>query len=307
MTPGRIACVLMAGVLGAASAALAQPAPDDGKSTALSGVTVSVPRPTDMSGVTITGGCQIPPDSDHPSSMFDPAPWMKNQKTDPRVGTRDFIERLIAIYKGDGILYPKMTPGMTRIVKDQFYGVTQWVKCRGDLKSIKFLHVSLDGFDDYEVDFTNGAIEWEVAPLDAHQAVPESAIRYFYPQPETKTFKDLLKSLQEGRPNYAGLAPELASTLQAQWPTLQKALKDWGDLESVYFVRREDDGSYTYRVDFTHRRVIWKLAPLGAKSEIAGLTYADALAPATPAPSPGPRPRPRRRWWKPTCRAMERA
>jgi hypothetical protein len=171
---------------------------------------------------------------------------------------------------------PKMDAGLTKITKAQFKLAHLWVTCRGSLKSIKFLHVSADNFDDYEVEFANGAIEWEVAPLNLSGQARQSAARYFYPQPETRKFADFLDSMAVGRPNYSYLTPELASTVQAQWPTLQKAFKDWGHLNVVFFLRQTDDGIYDYVVGFTHRKVVWEVAPLDENGRLTDFNYAEA-------------------------------
>jgi hypothetical protein len=168
-----------------------------------------------------------------------------------------------------------MEVDLARAARQNFPVISRLVRCAGNLKAIKFLHVSKLGFDDYEVESDNGALEWEVAPLDANQKASQTNVRFFYPEPATKQFEDFLKSLEQGRPNYADLAPDLASKFQGQWPTLQKQLKDWGGLETLYFVHQAEDGSYIYIVGFKKRRVVWQVAPPDGVGKLTGLNFAE--------------------------------
>jgi hypothetical protein len=134
--------------------------------------------------------------------------------------------------------------------------------------------------DDYELDFSHGAIEWAVAPL-ADGKVWTLVHRYYAP-PVTPRFNALLRSIQRGRPDYDDLAPELAASLRSEWPALQQKFKEWGKLrwewgrlESTFFVREEDDGSYTYAVSFGRHRVGWNVLVSPDTGKIAAMTYAD--------------------------------
>lgn len=100
---------------------------------------------------------------------------------------------------------------------------------------------------------------------------------YFYPQPATGRFEDWLTSLDRGRPNYAGLAPDPAARLQAQWPALQKSLKDWGKLKGFRFVRQDDGGANVFLVTYDRRHVVWTAAGPNADGLFTALTY-DARA-----------------------------
>jgi hypothetical protein len=269
-------------ILGLPFAALAQPAADDAKPTPLSGLTVTVPRASQLSGLTVTA-CQLPRNSRWPNSMFDAptnAKTAKAQRTEPSPGTQQWLEDTVAMFerepKFDAAKMPKTDIALTRVTEMQFQVIRRWVKCRGDLQSIKFLHVSQEGFDDYEVAFANGAIEWEVASLDAQQAARQSAIRYFDPQPVSGQFEDFLKSAGRTQPDYSKLSPDLAAAVQTQWPTLQKTFKDWGGLDSTYFLRDGSDGAHLYIVKFKHKTVVWKVAAVDGAGKLTGLQYAEA-------------------------------
>ena len=180
------------------------------------------------------------------------------------------------MFEADDTDMPKMDAALTRDTLEHFEGIRLWVKCRGPLKEIKFLHVSEADYDDYEAVFQDGALEWEVAPLDADQAAHQTSIRYFNPQPATRRFGDWLKSIQRGRPDYGALTPELASKVRDQSPGLQASFKKWGWLESVYFMREPESGAYIYLATFEHRRVVWKVGALDNKDRLTVLNYAEA-------------------------------
>jgi hypothetical protein len=278
MKASRALPVLLA-ALGLPLNALAQ-SPDNGSEPApLSGVTVTARTSVDLSGITVVGGCAvIPPDETHNAREWNPAPSAA-PRAGPSPGTLEFLEKTITMFARqtayDPATAPKMDIALARATEVQFRVLSSWVKCRGAPKSIKFLHVSELGYDDYEVDFANGAIEWEVAPL-RYQAVYQTDFRYFYPQPASRQLVELLKSMERGKPNYADLTPELAATVQAQWPALQMSLKGWGGLESIYFLRHGDDGSYVYVVSFKHRQVVCEVTAADANSKLTGLKFAEA-------------------------------
>ncbi len=256
--------------------ALAQTAADNDQSTEVSALVVQARKATAVSSLMVKGGCPPPArDSDWPSRWFD-APSDSGKRTQESAGTRAFLLRLITGFRTGDPDYAHMGKYLAQSARDQLLLAKQWIVCRGVFEDIKFLHVSQEGYDDFEVDFSNGAIEWEVQPLDSHQVAQHSAARMFYPQPATRRFEDLLKSIERGRPNYADLAPGFASTLQAQLPALQPTLKDWGGPRSISFLRQGDDGSYVYRVGYKNRRVVWELAPLDDSGKVTGLKYAEA-------------------------------
>ncbi len=264
-----------------ADAAMAQSASEASKPTEVSAVTVTIPKATKVSALTVTAaGCPLPADSGFANVMFDPPSNTEAWRTEPSAGTREWLEKNVAMFqKGTMANAPKMDISLTKITREQLKLAHLWVTCRGPLKSIKFLHVSVEGFDDYEVQFANGAIEWEVAPLNASGEAHQSAARYFYPQPETRKLADFLDSIAVGRPDYSGLTPALASAMQAQRLALQKSFKDWGHLNFVLFLRQTDGGSYDYVVGFAHRKVVWEVAPLDGDGKLTGLNYAEANGP----------------------------
>ena len=148
----------------------------------------------------------------------------------------------------------------------------RWINFRGTFKKLKFLHVSQDGFDDFEVDFANAAIEWEVDPLDSHGKTHHWAARFYYPEPMTRQLDELLKSLERGQPKFERLAADFAPTLQAEWPALQQASKKWRGPHSIAFLRQDDDGSYAYKVSYGVHVVFWTVA-LDATGRISGLRH----------------------------------
>jgi hypothetical protein len=265
--------VVVVAAFGLPLVALAQSA-DGPKATELSGLTVTVHRSTtDLSGLDLTGRCAPPANSRWPNALFDAAPASAKVRAAESPGTRDFILREIDDLRQGTNDYGHMGRGLALAAQHQLPLTTRWIGCRGAFKAISFLHVTKAGADDFEVQFENGALEWEVAPLDAVQTTRQSAIRYFYPQPATRQLEDLLESMQRGWPNYRDLTRDLASTLKAQGPALQQAFRDWGSLKQLYFLRHGDDGAYIYVASFERRRVVWTVAPLGAGGKLAGLTY----------------------------------
>lgn len=243
--------------------ALAQPVADDGK-------------PTEVSGLVVegrAGNCMGPTHPFGPNRLLDAPPATKAKRTEESAGTRAFVLMVVAGVRNDTIDYTHIHPGLAKLVRAQAPRVKGGVLCQGVLKDIRFLHVSQDGWDDFEVDFSNGALEWAVKPFNARQMIEGLVFRPFYPQPATSRLQDLLTSMGRGHPNYADLAPDAASRLQAQWPALQKSLKDWGRWKGFRFVRQGDGGSYVYQASYEHRQVVWTAFSPNADGKLTALRY----------------------------------
>lgn len=263
-------------VLGLPLAVQAQPVADDGKSTDVSELVVRARKATAVSGLTIEGNCPVPRELDRAkyAVQFDAPSDAAGTRTEESPGTRAFILREIADFRSGTPDYAQMGFMMGWVTRQSLPKLKRWVICRGAFEDIKFLHVSQKGNDDFEVDFSNGAIEWEVAPTFGG-LVDQAALRVYYPQPMTGRLADFLDSLAVGRPKYSALTPALASTVRAEWPTLRKAFDHWGHLDSVVFLRQADDGAYRYVVGFEHRKVVWEVGPLDGSGKITALKYDD--------------------------------
>jgi hypothetical protein len=256
--------IVLTAALGLPPAALAQIVADDGKSTEVSGLTVEA-----RAG-------QCPPGDPHGLAAkdkgFDAPPDAMAKRTQESSGTRAFVQALAIGSRNNDIDYTRMPPRMAKLMREQFPRAEPFIACQGVFKGIKFLHVSQAGDDDFEVDFSNGTLEWEVTPFHALQLTYRTYLRYFYPQPATRQFEDWLKSIEEGLPNYADLTPDTASRLQVRWPALQTSLKDWGQRKGFHLLR-QDDETYVFLVTYEHRQVIWKTSPPNAEGKFTALTY----------------------------------
>ena len=275
----RMIPILLAG-LALPLAAVAQPAADHIEPTEVSELVVQARKATTVSDVVVQA-CRMPADSEGYSTRslrpvaneeFD-APSRPNSRTEESPGTREFILRSIVAFRKGTADFDHMNLTIAQTTRLYLSSERHWIVCRGAFKNIKFLHVSQDGFDDFEVDFSGAAIEWEVDPLNSHQRTDHWAARFYYPEPMTRQFDELLKSMEWGRPNYRRLAPDFAPTLQAQWLTLRQAFKKWRGPHSIVFLRQEDDGSYAYKVAYGDHVVFWTVAPLDAAGKITGLKY----------------------------------
>jgi hypothetical protein len=243
--------------------ALAQPVADEGKSTAVSSVTVEAVTPC------------APADSWRPNAWFDAPPDnTKITRSGESPGTRAWAQKYVDLLGRPTMIDPpEMTAGLRKAAESQFPRMHQGFACFGALKSIKLLHVSAKGADVFEFEFANGALEWAVAPLNARGQVEAALVRWFTPQPVSMRFNAFLRSLERGRPDYSDLAPDSAAAVRAQWPTLQKTVKDWGRLKVFYFLRQDEDGSYAYRATYEHRQVVWTVGPPNADGKFGAVTY----------------------------------
>jgi hypothetical protein len=226
-----------------------------------------------IEGVTVRPACALGA-SYPPNSNFDALPDSKTRRIGESPGTRAWVEK--AVQSGGGALMtdpPEMTLALRISVKLQSKRINEGSRCLGAFKSVRFLHVSARGLDDYEVKFANGALEYAIAPLNARGEAAVLWLRGYSPQPATMQFDAFLTSLEGGRPNYADLAADAASRLQAQWPALQKSLKDWGRLKALHFARQEEDGSYVYQATYENRQVLWSVLPQDADGKFAAVTY----------------------------------
>jgi len=258
--------VLSLAVVAAPLCGQAQPVAQDGKPAEVSEVTVEGRK----------GDCLTPVDSRRPNAIgkwHDAPSDGKTKRTEESAGTRALIPMIVDAHEETDFDFTHIHPGLAKLVREQLPRSRRVFACLGVLKGIKFLHVSQAGWDDFEVDFSDGALEWAVKPFNARQMTEGIHYLYFFPQPATKPFEDWLKSTDQGRPQYAGFAPNLASKLQAQWPALQTALKAWGPLKGYRFVRQHDDGAYVYLAAYEHRRVVWTISPPNADGKLTAMTY----------------------------------
>ena len=269
--------------------ALAQPAADSGKPTPLSGITVAVPRKfTTLSGVTLQTfldrrPCRMSSDGPRPGYLFDQSSNAKTHRADPSPGTEEYLRKDIdAIAKGARD-YDDMTPQIAANAKRQLPVLEQRFKCLGDVKSIKFLHVSDVDFDDYEIDFKNGALELAIAPLNEFKRSHAQYLRFYEPKPMTDELRYLIASLQKDHPDRGAVSPALAPDLEDRWPILHDKFKGWGRLESIDFVRKMDDGSYVYLVTLGRSglslsdavmRTAWSVKVAAGDNKFVAMTYA---------------------------------
>ena len=271
-------------VLALPLAAVAQPAAERVESTEVSELVVEARKATAVSDVVVQA-CRMPADSEGYSTRskrpvanaeFD-APSRPNTRTEESPGAREFVLRNIIAFRNGTADFDHMDDALARVTRSYLPSEKFWIACRGAFKNIKFLHVSQDGYDDFEVDFSGAAIEWEVDPLDSHQVTKHWAARFYYPEPTTRQFDEFLKSMESDHPYYGRLAPDFAPALQAQWPTLRQDFKRWRGRHSIVFLRQGDDGSYVYKVVYGDHAVFWTVAPLDAAGRITGLTYEEGV------------------------------
>lgn len=251
--PVRVAPVLLSCLL-AGSAALAQPAADGGQPTALSGVTVMVTRrSTPLSPITVAALanmtlCRKPTDGLWPVNLFDQGGEPGAGRTGPSPGTEAYIRADVAAIQKGARDYGHMTAVIARNAQRQLPVLEQRFKCLGALKSIRFLHISEANFDDYEIEFENGALESTIAPLNERGQSRAQYLRFYEPQPVTDELGALIASLQKAHPDRGAVSPAFAPELEERWPILSRKFAGWGRLESADFVRETETGAYIYLV-----------------------------------------------------------
>lgn len=274
---------MLAAALSPPPAAVAPPTAGSPQAPEVSELVVEARRATAVSGVVIER-CPIPSDKDAYSTrairtvanrQYD-APAQPHGRTEESPGTREFVLRNIAAFRKGTADYAHMSSNLAWLTRNDIDLERRWIICRGPLKDIKFLHVSEDGYDDFEVEFANSVIEWEVKPLNARQVTDHWAARFYYPEPVTKQFDEFLKSMERGSPAYDRLSTGYAAILQAQWPALKRAFRKWYGSHAVVFTRHEDDGSYTYKVYYRYHVVFWTVTPPDEDGRLTGLTYTEA-------------------------------
>ena len=255
--------LLLLAAIGLPICALAQTVADDGKPTVVPELAVEGS----------SGQCPVPPHVWGPNRLFDAPTRAKIKRTQESAGTRGLVLMLVAGARNGDIDYTHIQPGLAKAIRAQSPRLKPAFVCLGVLKEIRFRHVSQADFDDYEVDFSNGVLEWAVKPFDSHQLTAGIIFRYFSPEPATRQLETLLKSLGQGRPNYSDLTADAASRLQARWPALQKSLKDWGQLRGLRFVRQGDDGADVFVAVHEHRQVVWTTSPPNAAGKFTDVRY----------------------------------
>ena len=253
--PVRFAPVLFSClVAGAGTVALAQPAADAAAPTALSGVTVTVTRrATPLSALTVAALanltlCRKPMDGRWPPSLFEQSDEARAARTGPSPGTEGYVRTDVAAIQRGTRDYGHMTAVIARNARRQLPVLEQRFRCLGAFKSISFLHVSDMNFDDYEIEFENGALEATIAPLDDFMRSRAQYLRFYEPQPLTNALSDLIASLQKDHPDRRALSAAFAPELEDRWPILRRKFAGWGRLASIDFVRKTETGAYIYLV-----------------------------------------------------------
>jgi hypothetical protein len=249
----RFAPVLFSCLLACEGTAVqAQPAAE--QPTPLSGVTVTVTRKaTPLSAVTVAALanmtlCRKPDDGQWPAYLFDQSNRARGRRSDPSPGTADYVGTDVAAIQMGTRDYPHMTPVIARNAERQLPLLEQRFRCLGAFKSIRFLHVSDADYDDYEIEFENGALEATIAPLDDFNRSRAQYLRFYEPQPLTNELGALIASLQKDHPDHRAISAAFAPELEDRWPILHQKFAGWGRLESVDFVRKTEAGAYIYLV-----------------------------------------------------------
>jgi hypothetical protein len=85
----------------------------------------------------------------------------------PSPGTEAFLRRFIKSLEEGAPNYQEMGPGLIRTVRQQLSRALESIKQLGALKTISFLTVEPNGFNEYDVEFEHGQTIWWIAPLDA--------------------------------------------------------------------------------------------------------------------------------------------
>jgi hypothetical protein len=285
--PVRFAPVLFSCLAaGVGTLAVAQPVADGAGPTALSGVTVTATRKaTPLSPLTVAALanltlCRKPNDGVWPSYLFDQSAKVQERRADPSPGTADYVRTDVAAIQMGTRDYPHMTAVIARNAQRQLPVLEQRFKCLGAFRSISFLHVSDANFDDYEIEFENGALEATIAPLDDFNRSRAQYLRFYEPQPVTTELGELIVSLQKDRPDRRAISAEFAPELEDRWPILRQKFAGWGRLESVDFVRKTETGAYIYLVALGRGRperplkTAWSVTVDPADSKLDSLTYA---------------------------------
>ena len=195
-------------------AAAAQPAAESDTSREVSQLVAEAQRATAAPDVVVQA-CRMPADSegyDTRSSRLRPTNNsthlpIQAGETEESPGAREFILRNIVGFRSGTADFAHMDPALSQVTRTNLPLEKLWIGCRGAFKAINFLHVSQDGYDDFEADFSGAAIEWEVEPLNTRQVTRQWAARFYYPEPTTRRFDDFLKSMERGSP---GLRPPRA-------------------------------------------------------------------------------------------------
>jgi hypothetical protein len=85
----------------------------------------------------------------------------------PSPGTEAFLRRHIKSLEEGTPNYQEMGPGLIRAVRQQLSRALESIRQLGALKTISFLTVEPNGFNEYGVEFEHGQSIWWIAPLNA--------------------------------------------------------------------------------------------------------------------------------------------
>jgi uncharacterized membrane protein len=77
-----------------------------------------------------------------------------------------------------------------------------------------------------------------------------------------ESLRRYILSLEEGRPNYQEMSPQLAASVKLQLPKIMTIIAGLGDLKSLTYDGTDSDGSDVYVAAFARGRLEWHVGPL---------------------------------------------
>ena len=149
----------------------------------------------------------------------------------------------------------------------------------GPVKILSFRGVDATGRDRYIAIFAHGQALLTVAAPSGDGRLDGFGYTPFFahgpadaPSPGTEAMlRRLIQSLQDNRPDYDVLTPDLASAWRAQWNFRHAQVASFGALQSITFRQAAPQGWDVYDVRFANGHTEWRIAPLTAdgKEEMA--------------------------------------
>jgi len=83
------------------------------------------------------------------------------------------------------------------------------------------------------------------------------------PSPGTEdSLRRYISSLEQGRPNYEEMSPQLAAAVNRQLPKLKELIAGLGEFKSLTYEGTDSDGSDVYLAAFERGQLQWHIGPL---------------------------------------------
>jgi len=211
-----------------------------------------------------------------PAAAASPAPSVR---TTASPGAEAMLRRHIASLQNGYIDFEDMAPGLEKAAREQQAEALPRFQKLGAFQTLTFKGVGMGGIDSYEAAFTNGRVEFRIAPLQPdgkvsglsynilptpeEEAALKSRIAAGKPDPEREALlRQEIAGEQAGEIHPEIRTPALTAGATQQWQQIQENNKRLGKFISLQFLHVDQRGWDVYDATYENGHMIYRVGPL---------------------------------------------